>query len=83
MLLQLQNLHSEASKIRFEANNTLQTYETYAKGTSSHIHNPTSQKTPYSQIPNTGVQAIDTYKATRSLIQAGETVMNQNKSALE
>lgn len=29
------------------------------------------------------MQAIDTYKATRSLIQAGESVMNQNKSALE
>jgi len=30
MLLQIQNLHSEASKIRFEATNTLQNYETYA-----------------------------------------------------
>jgi hypothetical protein len=82
MLLQIQNLHSEASKIRFEATNTLSNYETYAHN-SKVTFNQAARSNPYSSVPNGGAQAIDTYKATRSLIAAGESIMQQNKSALD
>jgi hypothetical protein len=81
MLLQIQNLHSESSKIRFEATNTLQTYETYAhKSGRGDISSKTS---PYNHIPNSGREGVDTYKATRQLIAAGESIMQQNRSALD
>jgi hypothetical protein len=30
-----------------------------------------------------GLAAVDTHKATRALIKAGESIMEQNKSAME
>ena len=73
MLLQIQNLHSEASKIRFEATNTLQTFETYAN---TRKDNQYEQKnSPYNNVLSGGAQPAATYLKTRGLIAAGESIM--------
>ncbi|TNV86396.1 hypothetical protein FGO68_gene3515 [Halteria grandinella] len=78
MLLQIQNLHSEASKIRFEATNTLKTYETYTK------RDQQNDYTPFNQQIGTGggLSSVDTYKETHALIKAGESIMNQQSKHL-
>lgn len=78
MLLQIQNLHSEASKIRFEATNTLKTYDTYTNRGSENDYAPFNQQIGVGG----GISSVDTYKATRALIKAGESIMQQQSKHL-